>query len=317
MLRVLLFCYRVTRVLRFALFFRKHRCAQKSGEHYHPEYPFHSASTSLFSSPIIPLRQFGESTLLSPLRTFSEQGNGCHRLHYNENMMDRILEPEQMDDPNLEETLHAQALEGLRRINRISGSAGILWPSIRSLTHNSNERSLRILDIAAGAGDVPIALWRKAGRAGLTIELTGSDRSLYAVEYARRSALEAAAPIRFFTRDVSADGIPGSYDVLICSLFLHHLHPEDAERLLRAMAESAARMVLINDLVRSQTGLWAARLGTSLLTRSSIVRVDGPRSVRAAFTIDEVHRLAQRAGLTRASVIPRWPFRFLLVWRKR
>ncbi len=231
--------------------------------------------------------------------------------------MDRVLEPELMDDPNLEKNLHRQALQGLRRINRISGSAGILWPSIRHLAHQSPGGSLRILDIATGSGDVPIALWWKAQQDGLSIEMNGCDKSPEAIDYARQSADESAARIQFFTWDVLANGIPAGYDVVTCSLFLHHLRIEEAGRLLKNMAHSARRLILMNDLVRSQTGLLAAHLGTSLLTRSPIVRIDGPRSVRAAFTIHEIRELAEKSGLTGFSITPHWPFRFLFVWSRQ
>jgi hypothetical protein len=56
--------------------------------------------------------------------------------------------------------------------------------------------------------------------------------------------------------------------------------------------------------------------GTRLLSRSPVVHVDGPRSVAAAFTPAEALDLAQRAGLTGATVVRRWPCRFLLTWRR-
>ena len=38
-----------------------------------------------------------------------------------------------MDQPGLDAAEHARALRGLTRINSVSGSAGILWPSLRGL----------------------------------------------------------------------------------------------------------------------------------------------------------------------------------------
>jgi hypothetical protein len=81
------------------------------------------------------------------------------------------------------------------------------------------------------------------------------------------------------------------------------------------MAETAGRLVLVNDLNRSLTGLVLAHVATRLLTLSSVVHADGPRSVRAAFTPNEVRALAERAGLSGAVVARRWPCRWLLTWR--
>jgi hypothetical protein len=47
-----------------------------------------------------------------------------------------------------------------------------------------------------------------------------------------------------------------------------------------------------------------------------VFRVDGMRSVAAAFTTSEARDLAQRAGLTGARVSQVWPQRWLITWRK-
>ena len=74
-------------------------------------------------------------------------------------------------------------------------------------------------------------------------------------------------------------------------------------------------MVLINDLVRSFAGFALAYVGTRLLSASRIVHTDGPRSVEAAFTGEEVQALAKQAGLQGATVQRRWPCRYLLTWK--
>ena len=230
--------------------------------------------------------------------------------------MERRLQPERMDDLDLDPGLHGEALQGLERINRFSRSPAILWPSLARCFRDFNVRSLRALDIATGAGDVPIRLWHLARRAGWELQIDGCDRSPVAIEHARRRAHQAGAKIRFFTHDPLVSGIPQGYDVLLCSLFLHHLSPDQAQQLLRLMGWAAARMVAVNDLVRGRAGLALAAAGTRILSRSPIVHADGVSSVRAAFTMSEVRTLAQSAGLSGCSVSGRWPCRFLLTWMK-
>ncbi len=226
----------------------------------------------------------------------------------------RRRQAEIMDQPGLDRERHVRALRGLERINFWSRSAGILWRPLAALAREAGP--LRVLDLATGAGDVPIRLWRTARRAGLPVSLDGCDVSADAVAYAGRRAAEAGAGLRFFTLDALAGPLPGGYDVLACSLFLHHLGEEQAVDLLRRMAEAAGRMVLINDLVRSRGGWLLACAGTHLLSRCDVVHSDGLRSVEGAFTVGEARGLAARAGLTGARVERRWPFRFLLTWRR-
>ena len=69
-----------------------------------------------------------------------------------------------------------------------------------------------------------------------------------------------------------------------------------------AQGQAARQLVLINDLSRCGTGLLLAHLAGRLLTTSDVVRIDGPLSVRAAFTPAEAAQLAARAGLAGATV---------------
>src|SRR5207302_6310066 len=106
-----------------------------------------------------------QSVLRLPPRSPKYFGGAAMQLSIN--LQQRSLQPEIMDQPGLDEGRHVQALRGLERINFWSGSARILWAPIVRLVRQTGRSSLRLLDIAAGAGDVPIRLWRKARRAGL------------------------------------------------------------------------------------------------------------------------------------------------------
>jgi 2-polyprenyl-3-methyl-5-hydroxy-6-metoxy-1,4-benzoquinol methylase len=228
----------------------------------------------------------------------------------------RRCAPELMDQPGLDPHAHVQALRGLARINRLSASDRILWSRIAGLAHASPDRVLRVLDIATGGGDVPIRLWRRAQAAKLRIEMFGADASTTAVEHAQKNAQNAGAAVEFFQRDVVRDELPAGFDVITSSLFLHHLHEDQAVMLLQKMARAARRMVLVNDLLRCRTGHLLAWFGGRLLSRSPVVHADAPASVAAAFTMDEARLLAATAGLSGATFEWRWPWRFLLAWSK-
>jgi len=221
-----------------------------------------------------------------------------------------------MDQPGLDNRRHEAGLRGLERINWWSGSVRILWPPIRALLSEAHSRPLRVLDLASGAGDVAIGLWHKAKRAGFPIDLEGWDVSPYAVAHAQKQAAARGADVRFVHADALATVIGTLFDVVTCSLFLHHLAEDQAVDLMRRMAQGARRLVLINDLRRCSQGWWAAYLGTRLLSASRIVHVDGPLSVEGAFSVEEASNLAKQAGLAGATVSKRWPFRFLLTWKR-
>ena len=217
----------------------------------------------------------------------------------------RRVIPERMDDPALEGGLHVQALEGLARLNVLSASAALLWRPLRKMLRERGK--LRVLDLACGGGDVTVALHRRAGNA---LEIEGCDKSPTALEHARSKG----ADVLFFQHDVLSGELPKGYDVYLCSLFLHHLDERQAADLLRRMAQADA--LLVNDLIRCRTGSLLARVATPMITRSPIVRGDAVLSVLNSFTPSEVRAMAERAGLTGASVSTHWPMRFLLSWRR-
>jgi 2-polyprenyl-3-methyl-5-hydroxy-6-metoxy-1,4-benzoquinol methylase len=208
----------------------------------------------------------------------------------------RARRPERMDQPGLDPGDHARALRGLSRVNRLSTVRRMLWDRLGALAPAGTP--LRVLDVACGGGDNIVALARRAARRGRPWVFDGCDVSPVAVACARTAAARG--------------GATAGYDVVMCSLFLHHLDEADAVRLMQRMAAAARRLVLVDDLVRSRTGYVLAWVGCRVLSRSCVVHHDGPVSVQAAFRPDEAAVLAARAGLRDVSVARHWPQRFLL-----
>ncbi len=230
--------------------------------------------------------------------------------------LQRSRRPELMDQPGLVPADHICALQGLGRINLLSRVGSVHWPPIERLARliATNDRPLRVLDLATGGGDTPITLARRAAAKGLNVEIDGCDISPQAIHYAQGQAAARGVGVRFFVLDALREGLPTDYDVLCCSLFLHHLSEMDAIGLLSRLAAAAQSLVLVDDLVRSRWGYLLALTGCHVLSGSRIVHVDGPTSVAAAFTPSEALFLAERAGLQGASLTRHWPQRFLLTW---
>jgi 2-polyprenyl-3-methyl-5-hydroxy-6-metoxy-1,4-benzoquinol methylase len=230
---------------------------------------------------------------------------------------ERELRPEWMDDPQIAPQLHHQALEGLRRINFFSQTGTTLAkPILRWARSHPMDRPLRILDLACGGGDVSIQLWKQLNRQGIACQVDGWDKSGTAVDAATELARQQHACARFEQREVLTEEIDGQWDVVFCSLFLHHLTQEESIRLLQRMWLASSQWMLVDDLLRSSFGLFLAHLGCRILTRSPVVHADGPQSVRAAYTREELRELVSLAGLPAAEESPHWPQRILLSWRR-
>jgi 2-polyprenyl-3-methyl-5-hydroxy-6-metoxy-1,4-benzoquinol methylase len=219
-----------------------------------------------------------------------------------------------------------QALDALARINMLSFTASQITRAITSMTHRRppapaatrhKPRPFQVVDVACGGGDVTVAIARRLGRRLPAVQVTGLDISSRAVARAERHSRRrtGGAHVSFSVHDILADACPPC-DTATVSLFLHHLDDDDAVHVLASLARAARNGIVASDLLRTATGLTLAVVGTAVLSRSRVARVDGPLSVRAARTPREYRTLLDRAGLHGATIRWSWPERAIIVWTR-
>ena len=221
---------------------------------------------------------------------------------------------EWMDDPAIPAAEHAHALRGLARLNAISCAHRLVWPPIRELARRT-ERPLQVLDVASGGGDLPRRLDALARRAGVKLHWILSDRSRQALEPSLERSRVAGMTCEGVVIDAVHEPLPQA-DVVINSLFLHHLDAPDVVRLLQSMRAAARLAVGVTDLRRSRRALALVWLGSRLVTRSPVVHHDAIASVRAAHDPEEIRTLAARAGLPQAAVQVMDAVRWRLWWER-
>ena len=173
-----------------------------------------------------------------------------------------------------------------------------------------------MLDVACGGGDVPVAVVSFAKQNGSQVQLTLFDRSDVALRQAAQAASEADIAHRCIQGDAVASLPVEQFDIVTNSLFLHHLTESEVISVLAHMKNAARRAVIISDLRRSVPGYIIAWFVCRLLTRSPIVHYDGPVSVRAAWTVPELAKMAEKAGMIGVRVERAWPWRILLTWER-
>lgn len=160
-----------------------------------------------------------------------------------------------------------------------------------------------------------IAIKSRANKTGRLIEVEGCDISPVAVEFATKSAQKRGLEVRFFQHDALEKELPEGFDLVSSSLFLHHLSDSDSLAFLKELA-AVGQAILVQDLLRTRMGYILALSTVRVITRSRVVRTDGPRSVRSAFSLPEVERMALQAGLEGARIERCWPERFSMSWGK-
>ncbi len=227
----------------------------------------------------------------------------------------RDRRPEVMDQSGLDPVEHDRALRGLRRINAVSRCAPGLFRHLESLALENSTVPLSVLELACGGGDTAIELAALAKRRQLKMRVHACDLNPEAIRIARRNVARRNSSVELFVADALEPTDDRMFDVVYCTLFVHHLDPPEVVRLLSEMSAKARRLVLVDDLIRSRLGYALAWVGTRLLSRSWVVHYDGPLSVQAAFTPSEMLDLAGQAGLHHPVLERNWPERYRLCWR--
>jgi 2-polyprenyl-3-methyl-5-hydroxy-6-metoxy-1,4-benzoquinol methylase len=202
-------------------------------------------------------------------------------------------EPEWMDRPQPISSELMSDLRNLRTLNRYFGSYRLIHHFLRRWIRPTEK--LHILDLATGSGDVPRLIIEFAHEIGAEVEVDAVDFQPSTIEIARQLSTDFPE-IRYHCADVHHFGAEHSYDIVLCSLALHHFSDEQAVALLRRCRTLSREKVLVADLCRS----WFAKIGVAFLTatifREAMTRNDARVSVERAFSFPELGALAHAAG---------------------
>ncbi|HVF72102.1 MAG TPA: methyltransferase domain-containing protein [Chthoniobacterales bacterium] len=201
-------------------------------------------------------------------------------------------EPELMDRPQPVTPELARDLENLRQLNRYFGSYALIRRFLRRWIKPGDR--LRVLDLATGSGDIPRLVVDHARLVKASITVDAVEQQASTVEIAR--SLSGDYPeIQYVQGDVLTFEAE-SYDIVLCSLALHHFADDAAVRVLQRCRALSNRYVLVSDLERgllASVGVW---LLTAVVFREPMTRIDGRLSAQRAFSFREFRALAERAG---------------------
>lgn len=202
-------------------------------------------------------------------------------------------EPELMDRPDAAPAELAAALQSLQGLNRYFGSYRVVSRFISRWIGRGDH--MRVLDLATGSADIPRLIVDHARRVGARVEIVAVDFQPTTIEMAK--VMSANYPeISCVCADVLEYKDGQKFDIVICSLALHHFADADAVRLLRRCAELSRGYVLVSDLRRGFLVRFGVYLLTIFIFRDRMTREDGRASAARAFTFREMRELAQRAG---------------------
>jgi ubiquinone/menaquinone biosynthesis C-methylase UbiE len=103
------------------------------------------------------------------------------------------------------------------------------------------------------------------------------------------------------------------FDIVSCSLFLHHLGPKDARCFVGQALRVARHAVIINDLVRSPLHYSLLHLWRPFF-RARTAYLDGLTSVRRSYTPKEIEEMF--CGIGRVEITRHFFYRMgIIIWK--
>ena len=224
--------------------------------------------------------------------------------------------PEIMDRRGNDPELLRADLHLLESINRFLGGHRMALGYLDEFLEVVPMSSLTILDLATGGADIPRTIVPWARGRNVRVEITAVDGNPEIMRIARDQCAEWPE-IRVEQHDLLALPHPtASFDVVLCSLALHHFAEADVVAILRRIHDIARVGYIVNDLRRNRIAICLSKLMARTIITNPIARFDAPASCERAFTVAELHALAARAGMGDVAIRRHRFFRMALVGRK-
>ena len=227
----------------------------------------------------------------------------------------RSSEIEMMDDFTIEGVVFRDTLDKLEIINRFLGGNKLTIHGLKKLLENqSKNKTITIVDLGCGHGDILRDVAEFGRKKNYSFKLIGIDANFAAIEYARELSKEYSE-LSFEMIDIfSEDFKKQSYDIVLCTLFLHHFKNEELISFLKSTIKKATIGVVINDLHRHKLAYYLFKL-IGFFVKNKMIREDGLISILRAFKRKDLENISIQMKV-QFSIQWKWAFRYLWVLKK-
>jgi ubiquinone/menaquinone biosynthesis C-methylase UbiE len=253
--------------------------------------------------------------------------------------------PELLDTDSGSPAEIAASISDLRLINRWFGGVATTRTLIQTVARKTGKSEFSLLEVAAGDGSLAQDVRASLQPHGIRLNVTLLDRapshlprslnsnnnnsnhkeSLSSRAKPKDSPSESSGAVEgpafggyALVADALALPFPDStFDLVSCSLFVHHLSPDQVTQFARESLRVCHHAVLINDLIRHPLHLALVYAGMPLY-RSRITRHDAPASVRQAYTVEEMREFFQQAGAASVEIQRHYLYRMgVIAWKAK
>lgn len=225
---------------------------------------------------------------------------------------DEIMDNFELKGDELEQTLR-----DLDNINKWLGGNEITLQGVKKLLQDHPKSvPVHIVDVGCGNGAIlrEIAKWGRSEN--YKIKMTGIDANPCAINIAER--LSAYYPeINFDAIDIFSEEYKNKkFDILLCTLTLHHFKDPQIKELLDLFFEQVKIGVVINDLQRSKTAYYLFQAFCAVFIRNEIARKDGLTSILRGFKKEDLQKFSRDLSVQNQEIKWKWAFRYQWIIQK-
>ncbi len=229
--------------------------------------------------------------------------------------LNRSSDKELMDDLNCSGEVLNRTLTEIENINHWLGGDAITINGLNQIINNTKvPNRLSIADLGCGSGGMLKVINKWAHKHHFKVALTGIDANPNVIEFARDNYKDLN--MNFLALNIlSEDFKDHNYDIILCTLLLHHFLSEEIVALVKQLKDQARVAVIVNDLHRHPIAYYSIKWLTGLFSRSEMVKFDAPLSVKRGFTRKELTKILNKSGIKNYSLTWKWAFRWQLIIR--
>ena len=226
----------------------------------------------------------------------------------------RTEEEEIMDDFSLEGEELRDALDKIASINQFLGGNKLTLQGVTKLIHKNDE--ITIVDLGCGNGDMLRALADFGTKNNYNFKLIGIDANAFTIDYAIKLSQEYPN-ISYKCEDVFSEPFSQlNYDIVLCTLTLHHFKNNQIDYLLQLFQKQARIGIVINDLHRNIIAYRAFQLICFFFRLNRMSREDGLISILRGFKKQELINFSERNQFKNYTIHWKWAFRYQWIIKK-
>ncbi|MHA7829503.1 MAG: methyltransferase domain-containing protein [Flagellimonas sp.] len=221
---------------------------------------------------------------------------------------------ELMDDFSMKGDLLRDTLDKLGKINKWLGGNYVTLDGLRQLLKDQpKDKTYTLIDLGCGHGDILRLIADYGRKHNYSFNLIGIDANQDAIDYAAELS-GGYDELSFKKLDVFTDEFQRlDYDIVLSTLFLHHLNQDEIHTLLKTIQSKAKLGIVINDLHRNSIAYGLFKSLGLVISNEMIVQ-DGLTSILRAFKRRELENISDTLNLN-SKIRWKWAFRYQWIIR--